>query len=195
VGCDPLNAASVPADHIFQTGWVQHVRTSFGAPNAGGLKFWGFDNEPSIWHNVYWDVHPHGAHDTEMRDKMIAYGAMIKGVDPTIQTLGPEEWGWDGYFYSGADQESTNRNLQSLRPAPRMPRSRWSGDYGVPVARSVRGLASAASSTGSPPLYPRASTVGGTSPWSRRCATSPRAALGSCHASSPSSTTRSSSRA
>jgi hypothetical protein len=28
---------------------------------------------------------------------------MIKSVDPTAQVVGPEEWGWDGYRYSGYD--------------------------------------------------------------------------------------------
>ena len=36
---------------------------------------------------------------------MVAYAKVIKAVDPTVEVLGPEEWGWDGYFYSGADQQ------------------------------------------------------------------------------------------
>jgi hypothetical protein len=103
--CDPVNAASIPADHSFQQPWVQQIRNTFGLASAGGLKYWGLDNEPTIWHNAYWDVHPSGATTDEMRDKMFAYGAMIKGVDPGVQVLGPEEWGWDGYFYSGRDQQ------------------------------------------------------------------------------------------
>ena len=30
---------------------------------------------------------------------------MIKSVDPGAKVIGPEEWGWDGYFYSGYDQQ------------------------------------------------------------------------------------------
>jgi hypothetical protein len=37
---------------------------------------------------------------------MIDYGSRIKSVDPMAQVLGPEEWGWDGFFYSGKDQQS-----------------------------------------------------------------------------------------
>jgi len=102
--CHPTSN-SVPADHVFQQGWVQHIKNAFGAASAGGLKYWGLDNEPTIWHDAYWDVHPLPADTTEMRQKMIDYGAMIKGVDPGAQVLGPEEWGWDGFFYSGKDQQ------------------------------------------------------------------------------------------
>ena len=30
---------------------------------------------------------------------------MVKSVDPHALVLGPEEWGWNGYFYSGYDQQ------------------------------------------------------------------------------------------
>lgn len=107
-GCDPTSN-SVAATAAFQQGWAQHVKNMFGPASAGGLKFWGLDNEPTIWQNVYWDVHPLPADTAEMRQKMIDYGAMIKGVDPSVQVLGPEEWGWDGFFYSGKDQQLLSR--------------------------------------------------------------------------------------
>ncbi|MGH9885141.1 MAG: glycoside hydrolase family 44 protein, partial [bacterium] len=107
---DPTDA-SVPADVDFQRGWMDHIKNKYGAGNAGGLRYWGLDNEPSIWHTVYWDVHPVGPTAAEMRDKMSAYGERIKTVDPTAQVLGPEEWGWDGYFLSGRDQQQWGRNL------------------------------------------------------------------------------------
>jgi hypothetical protein len=102
---DPTDA-SVPADHLFQRGWVQHIKDTFGTAAAGGLRFWGFDNEPTIWHSVYWDVHHRPADIDEIAQKMRDYGSMIKSVDPGAQTLGPEEWGFDGFFYSGLDQKN-----------------------------------------------------------------------------------------
>ena len=102
---DP-NDASIPADGAYQQGWMQHVRNTWGPASAGGLKYWGYDNEPSIWHIAYWDVHAPGAGMDEVRDKMIDYGDRLRAVDPGVQLLGPEEWGWDGYFYSGMDQQA-----------------------------------------------------------------------------------------
>ena len=105
------NDASVPADGAFQQGWMQHVRDTWGPAASGGLRYWGLDNEPSIWHTAYWDVHPQGADMDEMRAKMIDYGGRIKTVDAGAQVLGPEEWGWDGYFYSGKDQQLLGQGL------------------------------------------------------------------------------------
>jgi hypothetical protein len=41
----------------------------------------------------------------EVRDDVINYAAMIRSVDPNAVLIGPEEWGWSGYFYSGKDQQ------------------------------------------------------------------------------------------
>ena len=48
------NDASTPADGAFQQGWMQHVRDTWGPASGGGLRYWGLDNEPSIWHAAYW---------------------------------------------------------------------------------------------------------------------------------------------
>ena len=101
---DP-NDANVPADVTFQTGWVQHLISRWGQANAGGLRYYILDNEPSIWFATHRDVHPTGATMAEIRDKIISYGNAIKSLDPGALLVGPEEWGWDGYFYSGYDQQ------------------------------------------------------------------------------------------
>jgi glycosyl hydrolase family 44/Calx-beta domain-containing protein len=107
---DPTDA-SMPADHTFQQGWVQHIKDTFDTAANGGLRFWGFDNEPTIWHSVYWDVHDQPATIDEIAGKMVDYGAMIKAVDPSAEILGPEEWGYDGFFYSGLDQHNLSTGV------------------------------------------------------------------------------------
>jgi glycosyl hydrolase family 44 len=41
----------------------------------------------------------------EIADKIVDYATAIKGVDPSARIVGPEEWGWSGYFFSGYDQQ------------------------------------------------------------------------------------------
>jgi hypothetical protein len=96
-GNDP-NDANVPAGVNFQKAWVQHLTGRWGTVDNGGLKYYLLDNEPSIWQSTHRDVHPIGPTMDEMRQHMIDYALMIKSV-------GPEEWGWGGYFYSGYDQQ------------------------------------------------------------------------------------------
>ncbi len=103
-GNDPSDA-SVASDPAFQRGFVQHLETRFGGAANGGLRYYVLDNEHGIWHETHRDVHPVGATLDEIRDKSIAYGTMIKSVDPSAVVVGPEEFGWTGYFLSGYDKQ------------------------------------------------------------------------------------------
>src|SRR5256885_696176 len=108
-GNDP-NDANLPADSNFQLGWMQHLTNRWGRAAAGGLRYYIMDNEPSIWSSTHRDVHPTGPTMDEIRDKILDYGAKVKSVDPNALVVGPEEWGWSGYFYSGYDQQWGSRN-------------------------------------------------------------------------------------
>jgi len=104
VGNDP-NDANVPSTSTFQQNWVQHLNSQWGTNANGGLRYYLLDNEPSIWHATHRDVHPTGATMEEIRNRIVDFASMIKNNDPSAVVVGPEEWGWSGYFYSGYDQQ------------------------------------------------------------------------------------------
>lgn len=114
-GNDP-NDADVPADSTYQQAWVQHMVGQWGGANAGGLRYYILDNEHSIWHSTHRDVHPIGATMDEIEAKILDYAAMIKTADPAALVVGPEEWGWSGYFYSGYDQQYGSLHGWSVLP-------------------------------------------------------------------------------
>jgi len=101
------NMAVTPA---FQQSWVRHLVTKWGTAAQGGTRYYMLDNEPSLWHQNHRDVRSTGATMREIRDRMFAYGAAVKAVDPGAQLVGPEEWGWSGYFFSGYDQQYARNN-------------------------------------------------------------------------------------
>ena len=101
---DP-NEANTPATPDFQRGWVEHLTAKWGKAATGGVSWYCLDNEPALWNGTHRDAHPKGATMQEVLDDMLSYSAMIKSVDPAAKTLGPEEWGWNGYLYSGADEQ------------------------------------------------------------------------------------------
>ncbi|MGH9820338.1 MAG: glycoside hydrolase family 44 protein, partial [Pyrinomonadaceae bacterium] len=103
-GNDP-NDANVPNSTTLQQGWVQHLIGKWGNSSAGGLKYYLLDNEHSIWFSTHRDIAPAGATMDDLFGKMRDYSAMIKSQDSNAVVLGPEEWGWSGYFYSGFDQQ------------------------------------------------------------------------------------------
>jgi len=100
-----FNDANVQNSTTIQTQWVQHLVSKWGAANAGGLQYYILDNEHSIWQGTHRDVHPNGPGMDEIYQKMRDYSLAIKSVDANATVVGPEEWGWDGYFFSGEDQQ------------------------------------------------------------------------------------------
>jgi len=103
-GNDP-NDAYIPDTPANEKTWISHLVKKWGKASAGGVPYYLMDNEPSIWFSTHRDIHPIGPHATEYRAKVLALSAKIKAVDPTSQIVAPEEWGWEGYFYSGYDQQ------------------------------------------------------------------------------------------
>lgn len=103
-GNDP-NDANVPNSVAFQQNWVSHLLNRWGSAQNGGLKYYIVDNEHSIWFSTHRDVQPVGMTMEQMFNKMRDYSVMIKNADANAQIVGPEEWGWDGFLYSGYDQQ------------------------------------------------------------------------------------------
>lgn len=103
-GNDP-NDACQPADVDYQRPWVEHLVKQWGAAAHGGLRYYIMDNEPGLWHETHRDVHPVGFTNNEYLKDFLGYAAMVKSVDPSAQVVGPEEWGWPGFAYSGFDAQ------------------------------------------------------------------------------------------
>jgi hypothetical protein len=101
---DP-NDANFPTNSTFQAGYVQHLTNRWGLSTNGGVRYYLMDNEHSIWQSTHRDIHPVGPTMQEIRDKFFDYAGMVKAIDPNTLILAPEEWGWNGYLYSGYDQQ------------------------------------------------------------------------------------------
>jgi len=100
------NDANFPTNSAFQSGYVQHLIGGWGRSTNGGVRFYIMDNEHSIWFSTHQDVHPVGPTMQEILGRILDYASMVKSNDPNALVLGPEEWGWSGYFYSGYDQQN-----------------------------------------------------------------------------------------
>jgi hypothetical protein len=100
-GNDP-NDANVSVDSDFQQAWVRRL--------AGRAKYYLLDNEPSLWFSTHRDVHPDGPTMEEVATRTIDYASKIRATDANALIVGPEEWGWFGYFYSGFDQQKSAQN-------------------------------------------------------------------------------------
>ena len=115
VGNNPHDANV--AEQLHAAGRLGHAsRQPFGLAGDGGDRYYILDNEHSIWHSTHRDVRPTGATMDEVRDTMVDYSSAIKHVDPGALVVGPEEWGWSGYFFSGYDQQYGSQHGWSFLP-------------------------------------------------------------------------------
>jgi hypothetical protein len=122
---DPTDT-SIPIDPTFVQGWMQYLQSIFGDAAGDGVRFYGLDNEPSLWQETHRDVRPQPLGSEELRDLTYAYAAAIKASDPNALTLGPVEFGWTAYFYSGVDmaaQQWDNPSEGALRGG--LPLAAW----------------------------------------------------------------------
>lgn len=103
-GNDPTDANIKDSPNDEQK-WLQHLVKKWGTADKGGVGYYLMDNEPSIWFGTHQDIHPVGPHADEYRDKVLAESAKVRQADPNALVVAPEEWGWEGYFYSGYDQQ------------------------------------------------------------------------------------------
>jgi len=101
-GNDP-NDAYIKADPAYEASLVDHLVQKWGDSQHGGVQWYIMDNEPSLWNSTHRDIHPQGDTMDEILSDIIAYGAMVKQIDPNAKVAAPEEWGWPGYLSSGAD--------------------------------------------------------------------------------------------
>ncbi len=106
---DPYDA-NTNVNTAFEQNYVQHLIGNWGASTNGGVGFYIMDNEHSLWSSTHQDIHPVGPTMQEIWTKILATSSMVKSNDPNVLVLGPEEWGWSGYFYSGYDQQWSGQN-------------------------------------------------------------------------------------
>jgi PKD repeat protein len=112
---DPADANTGNTSTIQQQ-WVQAMVNRWGPASAAAPRYYILDNEPSIWHSTHRDVHPVGATMDEIRDRILNYASQVRAADPNARIVGPEEWGWSGYFFSGYDQQYGSQHGWSYLP-------------------------------------------------------------------------------
>ncbi|HYL36210.1 MAG TPA: glycoside hydrolase family 44 protein [Bryobacteraceae bacterium] len=103
-GNDP-NDANAANSSSYQQQWVQEMVSKWGLASSSAPRYYLLDNESSIWYFTHRDVHPVGATMDEILARIADYASQIRAADPGALIVGPEEWGWSGYFYSGYDQQ------------------------------------------------------------------------------------------
>jgi hypothetical protein len=93
-GNDPTDT-SMAIDETWVTDWVAHL--------GPGVRWFALDNEPMLWSETHFDVHPSPLTYDEIWARTAGIGSAVKAVRPDAVIFGPVVWGWCGFFYSAAD--------------------------------------------------------------------------------------------
>jgi len=104
VGNDP-DDAYIKSSPAYEQAWVKHLMGKWGTASNGGVRFYIMDNEPGLWHITHRDLYPNGVTSGDYLGKFEACASMLKHTDPGASIVGPELWGWQDFFMSGADQQ------------------------------------------------------------------------------------------
>ena len=67
------------------------------------MTFWELDNEPGLWHEKHFDVHPNPVTYDELWSRTTTTASAIKAKNANTKVLGPAAWGWCEYWFSAAD--------------------------------------------------------------------------------------------
>jgi hypothetical protein len=76
--------------------WLDHLEGS-------GVELFSLDNEPMLWSETHFDVHPQPTTYDELWNQTVAIASVVKSKRPDAKVLGPVVWGWCAYFHSAAD--------------------------------------------------------------------------------------------
>lgn len=94
---DPTRT-SQPSDVAFIRRWVEHMIITRGYD----VRFFAMDNEPELWGETHYDVHPACTTYEEILTTYLTYATMVREVAPQSELLGPVTCCWYYYWNSAA---------------------------------------------------------------------------------------------
>jgi hypothetical protein len=106
----PPTQTSVEFPPAKAAAWVRAIRARDARLGGRSVDLYLLDNEPMLWNTTHRDVHPEPAGYDEVLERIVAYGAAVRGADPDAVIAGPGLWGWLAYNYSAKDAAAGFRN-------------------------------------------------------------------------------------
>eukprot|EP01084_Bolivina_argentea_P256229 431298_1 len=88
------------------TDWMQAIVSRYGFERA---KYYAIDNEPELWSDTHFDVHPQYTTYEETFQSLAIYGsALKKACNYNCKIMGYSPWGWCAYWTDGYDGFTTS---------------------------------------------------------------------------------------
>src|SRR5581483_3005881 len=111
---------STPA---FQSQWVQHMVSRFGAASAGGVRYYQLDNEMMLWPSTHRDVRTTPVSSDDVWKATSDYAPIVKNADPSAYVLGYTAWSILDLMVSGLDTANNSTADQTAHGG--IPLAQW----------------------------------------------------------------------
>jgi hypothetical protein len=108
----------MPIDASYDGSWVKNLVSRYGPASSTGVGYYELGNEPSLWSDTHSDIHPKPETAAELWQKSEALATAVKAADPSAKVLGFSEWGWPGYFCTGADTPGNGCDQNACTTSP-----------------------------------------------------------------------------
>ncbi len=108
----------VAIDASYDGSWVTTLVNRYGPASSTGVGYYELGNEPSLWSDTHSDIHPKPETAPELWQKSEALATALKAADPSAKVLGFSEWGWPGYFCTGADTPGNGCDQNGCTTSP-----------------------------------------------------------------------------
>ncbi|HMA65434.1 MAG: glycoside hydrolase family 44 protein [Fibrobacterota bacterium] len=103
---------SVSDENVYIDEFVNFMVQKYGKASEGGVKSYCLDNEPGLWSSTHARIVPTPLSIDTMIARSVALSKAVKSVDPSVEILGYEAFGWMEYlnFYqsNGWDNYKSN---------------------------------------------------------------------------------------
>ena len=79
---------------VYMDEYVNYIVNTLGdASTAEGIQAYSLDNEPVLWNDTHFRMHPEEVTNEELVSKSIELAKVVKEIDPKAEVYGPAFWG------------------------------------------------------------------------------------------------------
>jgi hypothetical protein len=107
----PAPADGDPAETVYQSEFLAHLRARFGPTLPDRMPFVAVDNEMDIWHSTHADAVHEPLGFAEVVDTYLTWARMIRDYYPEARIMGPVSTGWFFYWNAALSGERARHGM------------------------------------------------------------------------------------
>ncbi len=101
---------------VYMDEYVNYIVKTLGdASTAEGIQAYSLDNEPVLWNDTHFRMHPEEVTNEELVSKSIELAKVVKEIDPKAEVYGPAFWGMLACMQIGESETFKDPDWQAVK--------------------------------------------------------------------------------